>query len=86
MKATTGLLTGLEHLGTVAVPRVPHSYTGNALPAASNGTWQEPEHVSEACSNKHHPPPRHCLLNSPSLNGNLRSPQTTWEQNPDTAR
>lgn len=63
---------------------LPHFYTVNALPPASNGTWQEPEHMSGACSNKH--PHRHCLLNSPSLDGNLRSPQTTWEQNPDTAR
>lgn len=30
--------------------------------------------------------PRHCLLKSPSLNGNLNSPPTTWEWNPDTDR
>lgn len=29
---------------------------------------------------------RHCLLNSSSLNRNLKSPPTTWEQNPDTDR
>lgn len=30
--------------------------------------------------------PRHCLLNSPSLGGNLKSTPTTLEQNPDTDR